>query len=111
MPKAPELTKEDVFALYLDRPHKFSAEQVNYRPAPAGSVMRCAGCANLFRRATDNFSVCQLFRSEETDDEGVQPHWTCDWFTVDGLVFPRLPDEALAVPSVSDSEEETQEHT
>jgi hypothetical protein len=88
----PKLTKEDVFDLILDRPRKFSADEVAYRPALAGSAMRCGACINLYRRATDNFSVCQIMRSEETDDEGVAPNFTCDWWSLDNQVFPRQVD-------------------
>lgn len=71
-----------------DRPKKLSAEEVGYQPAPEGSAMRCGACHHFYRRATDSFSVCELFRSEETDKDGVDPSYRCHFYSTDGMVYP-----------------------
>jgi hypothetical protein len=83
------------FEIIDDRPKKFTAKQVGYKPAPEGSAMRCAACIHFFVRAIDHFSVCEIFRSEETDANGVKPHWRCAFYTLDGDVHPLIeaPDE------------------
>jgi hypothetical protein len=73
-----------------DRPEKLDAEQVEYGPAPEGSVMRCASCQHLFTRRIDGFNVCEIFRDDESDRIGVRPDWRCKFWTVDGMVFPLL---------------------
>lgn len=82
------VTREEVNALMDDRPEKFSPEEVNYQEAPQGSAMRCAACFHMYRRATDNHTVCELIRSEEIDEEGINPAWRCTWFSADGDVAP-----------------------
>ncbi len=96
------ITREQIENVLSDRPFKFKAEQVHYRPAPNGSVLRCGSCVNLYRRAIDNFSVCQIMRSEETDADGVQPNFTCDWWSIDNEVYPRQPDEPTPSPEIEE---------
>jgi hypothetical protein len=83
-----------------DRPKKLNADEVGYQRAPAGSAIRCNNCIHFFRRAVDNFTVCEIFRDEETDTYGVRPDWRCQFQTVDLNVYPLLEetnfDESLA---------------
>ena len=76
--------------IVADRPVKLSAEEVEYGPAPEGSAMRCGACWHLYRRATDGFAVCEIFRSPEVDREGIDPAYRCKFHTVDGDVFPLM---------------------
>ena len=76
-----------------DRPVKMDAKEVDYTLAPEGSVLRCNNCVHFFRRSIDGFSVCEIFRSEESDREGVNPAGRCKFFTSDTQVFPLLPEE------------------
>ena len=84
------LTLAEYETIVADRPRKATAEEVEYRVAEAGSPYRCSGCHHYYRRATDGFAVCEIFRSEETDEMGVKPDWRCRFQTVDGDVFPLL---------------------
>jgi hypothetical protein len=84
---------DEYLDLLDDRPRKFTAKEVGYQAAPEGSVLRCATCLHFFHRAIDNFSVCEIFRSEETDRNGVKPHWRCGFWTLDGSVHPLLEKE------------------
>lgn len=77
-------TKDDYLKLLDDRPVKFDAQQVGYEAAPEGSQMRCAACRHYYHRAIDGFAVCEVFRSDETDQEGVKPDWRCMFWNVDG---------------------------
>ena len=88
-----------------DRPFKLSAEQVGYVEAPEGSVMRCAACIHFFRRAIDNFSTCEIFRSPETDAEGVRPDYRCQFWSVDGDVHPFIEAKEELEPSSEEEEE------
>jgi hypothetical protein len=93
---------------YLDiieeRPYKFNAEQVEYGPAPEGSVMRCNSCIHYFRRSIDGFATCEIFRDAEVDANGVRPDFRCAFWTVDAAVHPLIeePEEEPPLP-----EEET----
>ena len=87
------ITRQDVKKIIEDRPWKFSAEDVGYTAAPEGSVMRCASCLRYFRRAIDGHATCEIFRSEEVDEHGVDPAYRCSFFTVDGDIFPLLEEE------------------
>jgi hypothetical protein len=71
-----------------DRPYKLNAEEVKYEKAPEGSVLRCASCLHYFRRAIDGFAVCEIFRNEETDTNGVKPDWRCVFWNIDADVYP-----------------------
>jgi hypothetical protein len=79
---------ENVRDILHDRPEKFTAEEVGYRAAPAGSAMRCGSCHHMFRRATDSFAVCEIFRDEETDALGIDPAFRCMFWSADGTVRP-----------------------
>ena len=92
------ITLKRYFEILDNRPYKFDADAVGYQAAPAGSVIRCAGCLHYFRRAIDGFAVCEIFRSEETDRDGVRPDYRCRFQTVDGDVFPLLPEEEPPAP-------------
>jgi hypothetical protein len=87
------VTLEDYQAVLDDRPFKFTAKQVGYNKAPEGSGMTCSGCLHYYRRAIDGFSVCEIFRSDETDQEGVRPDWRCGFWTLDAQVHPLLEPE------------------
>lgn len=80
--------------LIEDRPDKFDAEDVGYREAEGRE--RCGRCIHLFIRKLDNFGVCEIFRSDETDDDGIDPDHVCDFFTRDGSNFPLLKEKAHA---------------
>jgi hypothetical protein len=82
------VTLAAVLELYGERPFKFGPEQVGYGPAPEGSAIRCASCLSYFKRAIDGHAVCEIFRSEETDQEGVRPDYRCQFWTSDGDVYP-----------------------
>lgn len=84
----PTLSRNKVDELMLERPQKFTGAEVGYRPAPEGSAMRCGGCWHMYRRATDGFSVCEIFRDNEVDEHGIDPAYRCSFFTVDGDVYP-----------------------
>lgn len=77
---------EEYEKLVEERPRKWSAEQVNYRPGDGPEF--CKGCRHFYERRLDRFGVCEVFRSKETDEEGVQPNFVCDWWTQDGRKFP-----------------------
>lgn len=74
--------------LMLDRPHKLTDEEVGYGPAEGSEI--CARCLHFYYRAVDGLSTCEIFRSDETDEEGVRPTWKCSFFTTDGEEFPLL---------------------
>lgn len=88
-----------------DRPYKLTAEQVQYGPAPEGSVFRCAGCLHYFRRAIDGFAVCEVFRDKETDENGVRPDFRCAFWSVDGDVHPLLEELEEEPPLPTEDEE------
>lgn len=90
---AKEIGLAEMLELYDERPKKFSAEQVGYEVAPEGSAMRCASCLHYYRRATDGFAVCEIFRSEETDEDGVKPDWRCKFWSSDPGQVPLLEEE------------------
>ena len=76
-------TIEQYHELLKDRPEKFAAEQVGYRPT-RGS-MKCAGCFHFYIGKEHN--VCEIMRPE---DEDVSPTWACWFWTEDGENFPLL---------------------
>jgi hypothetical protein len=77
--------------LIEERPRKFDAEEVNYTKDAEGKKQICFHCIHFFRRAIDDYGVCEIFRSEETDEEGVKPDAVCDLFTKNGESFPLYP--------------------
>jgi hypothetical protein len=88
------VTLEQYLQLMTERPRKFSEEDVGYGPAPEGSAMVCASCANYFQRVRNaRDTTCQIMRSERTDKDGVFPDWRCTFFTETGDVFPLLEEE------------------
>lgn len=78
-------------ALVEDRPIKFSAEEVEYTKDAEGKNEICFKCIHYFRRTTDDFAVCEIFRSDETDEGGVKPDAACIFQTSDGEHFPLYP--------------------
>ncbi len=78
---------EEYKKLIADRPEKFTEEEVGYRKADAGEP-QCRGCLHFFERRLDKFAVCEIMRSERTDEEGVNPTWVCNFQTVDMEKFP-----------------------
>ena len=83
-------TLQQVADILDDRPKKLDAEQVGYEAAPEGSEFRCASCLRYYRRAVDNFATCEIFRDEETDENGVNPAYRCRFWTSDGDQHPLL---------------------
>ena len=81
-------TLNDYRDLVSDRPEKFSAEEVQYRRAEGKE--RCSRCIHFYERRLDTLGVCEIMRSEETDEKGVLPNWVCDFTTQDGETFPLL---------------------
>jgi hypothetical protein len=92
------VTVEEVEAVLADRPYKLSAKDVGYQVAPEGSAMRCAACHHLYRRATDGFGVCELFRDDATDAEGIDPGFRCYFWSADGTVRPLIEEEQETKP-------------
>ena len=86
------VSTKEVERLLDDRPAKFNGDEVGYEAAPEGSAIRCASCHHLYRRATDGFGVCELFRDEQTDQEGINPGFRCAFWSSDGAVRPLLPE-------------------
>jgi hypothetical protein len=78
----------DYRKLLEERPRKFTAEEVEYNKDAEGKNEICFKCLHYFRRTIDDFGVCEIFRSEETDVDGVKPDATCRFFTHDGKLFP-----------------------
>lgn len=78
--------------IVADRPHKLNAEQVGYRKAEAGEPS-CKACLHFFERRLDKFGVCELYRDEDIDEQGINPNWTCSFQTVDGKKFPLLKEK------------------
>lgn len=81
-----KINEKQYQALLNERPRKFTAEQVDYRDADGDD--RCCNCQHYFNRPADNWGVCEIFRSVETDKVGVKPGYTCNWMTWDGESFP-----------------------
>jgi hypothetical protein len=75
--------------LMTERPRKLTTEQVNYRRADGDMI--CAKCFHFYERRIDDRGTCELFRSPETDEDGVKPYFTCDFFSPDGEEFPLYP--------------------
>jgi hypothetical protein len=69
-----------------DRPEKMSAEDVDYRESEGKE--RCGRCLHFYERRVDSHGVCEIFRSEEADEDGVNPIYVCDFYTPDGEKFP-----------------------
>lgn len=74
-------------ALTEDRPRKFTPEDVDYHDADSLG-QRCARCFHFYIRSRDCFGVCEIMRSDDTDETGVDPDYVCSFFTIDGVEFP-----------------------
>jgi hypothetical protein len=98
------VTLAQYLAILDDRPRKFNAKQVDYGPAPQGSVMRCAACFHYFRRAVDGFTTCEIFRDDQTDAGGVRPDYRCGFWTVDGDVHPFVEEETEPEPELKEDD-------
>lgn len=81
-------TKADYFALYDERPVKFTAEDVRFTPQTIDS-MPCCSCINWFYSPAMEHSVCQVFRPEGKD-ENVPSIASCMFWTRDNESFPKL---------------------
>lgn len=88
------ITKADYDDMMADRPEKFTPEEVGYRKAPRGSEYRCENCMHFYMRQVDRFHTCEIFRSPEVDERGVDLKYLCDWWTKDGEDFPLVRKEA-----------------
>lgn len=75
-------------AMIADRPEKFSAEDVSYRDAEGKE--HCSNCIHFYQRRLDHFGVCEIMRSEETDADGVDPDYVCDYWNQGDDRFPLL---------------------
>jgi hypothetical protein len=102
------VTRKEVESLILERPRKFTAEEVNYGPCAEGSAFRCCSCLRFYIRAIDSHAICEIMRSPKVDEEGVQPDFVCDWHTVDGDVYYYEPEEE---PKVQMAEYESSDPT
>jgi len=88
------VTLKEYQDLTEDRPEKFTAGEVGYEPAPKGSAFRCGSCFHLYRRSPDNFQVCEIFRDDSADEEGIDSSYRCAFWTApDGEGHPLLPEE------------------
>lgn len=83
------VTKQQYDDLLKDRPVKFTPEEVGYTDA-GDSAMRCSTCRHYYLRQIDQFAVCEILRSDEIDDEGINPGWRCRFWTIDGERLPLL---------------------
>jgi hypothetical protein len=87
MPHPVRVSLSDVKRMLRDRPVKFSADQVAYRPGKGKE--RCGNCAHFFR--SKQRAVCEILRlagDTQTSDESIMAGWTCDYFTPDGVSYP-----------------------
>ena len=96
-------TLEDYTKLLSDRPAKFDDSEVDYRESQGKE--KCGRCLHLFSRKLDSLNVCEIFRNDEVDNDGIDPEYVCDFFTRDGEIFPLLKEESL------DSESNTNDST
>jgi hypothetical protein len=87
------IDKAEYDKIIAERPRKFTPEQVGYRKAPRGSEQRCQNCAHFFERVVDGLTTCEIMRSTETDEKGVDPKYLCDWWTRDGEDHPLASDK------------------
>ena len=80
-------TMADYKELIEDRPAKMTEEESAYQDAEGKES--CGKCLHFFQRKIDGFGVCEVVRPD--DDGPVEPDYVCDFFTVDGDVFPLRP--------------------
>lgn len=85
----PRASKEQYLKLMEDRPEKWAPEDVDYRRA-GKEEPHCSKCIHMYKRVTDGFAVCELIRDDEIDRNGIDPVWTCDFYSPDGEEFPLL---------------------
>jgi hypothetical protein len=86
-----KIDQHDYDELMADRPRKFTADEVGYRKAPRGSEYRCGNCFHFYARQIDGRTVCEIFRSPETDEDGVDPRYFCTWWNSNGIDHPLAP--------------------
>lgn len=77
---------KDYERLIGDRPEKFDAQEVNYRENEGKE--HCSRCIHFYVRKLDRHAVCEIFRNDEVDKNGIDPYYVCDFFTPDGEKFP-----------------------
>lgn len=77
---------KDYERLIADRPYKFDDKQVNYRDGK--DKERCMRCVHFYVRKVDQHAVCEIFRNDKVDENGIDPDYVCDFFTRDGEKFP-----------------------
>jgi len=82
------IDKREYDKLIAERPRKFTPNEVGYRKAPRGSEQRCENCGHFYVRKVDGFTTCEIMRSAETDEKGVDPKYLCNWWTRDGEDHP-----------------------
>lgn len=78
---------DDYRAMMEDRPEKFDEDDVAYREAEGKE--RCGRCLHFYERKVDSYGVCEILRL--SDDAPIEADHTCDFFTVDGSIFPLRP--------------------
>jgi hypothetical protein len=89
-------TREEIDSLMEERIRKISPDDVNYRQSLKGSAFHCNSCFHGYSRNSDGFKICELIRSKEIDEEGIQPDYVCDYWTTDAFVYPlteEIPNE------------------
>lgn len=79
--------------LLQDRPFKFAAEDVNYTDST--DEYHCKGCVHFYTRKIDGWSVCEILRDVQSDDDEkpIDPEWRCDFWTSNGTAFPYLDEK------------------
>jgi hypothetical protein len=89
--KVKKATIHEYDAMMLDRPVKFNPEQVGY--GESDGEMKCGGCLHYYTGVTAKRSVCEIMRppGDDVDADNV-----CEFWTKDGVNFPKLPAEAKA---------------
>ena len=85
-------TLEEYRRLMSERPRKFSADEVNYRRS--GGEEKCCHCISFYERRADDLGTCEIFRSSETDRDGVRPYYVCDFYSTEGEDFPLYPNKS-----------------
>ena len=91
-------------AIMDDRPIKFTAKQVQYKPDAGDDTMRCGNCWHMAifpapARKKLQHGACEIMRSEDT--ESVEPAGRCTWWTEDGVMFPLRESQSKAPTEVS----------
>lgn len=79
------VTFEEYEALCLDRPKKFTPEEVGYRLAKPNEPA-CGSCVHFYVGVQMKHNVCEIMRNKE---EQIEPEMTCS-FQNRGEEYPLL---------------------